>query len=261
MLPSKENIIWCNCKKEPFNGLPVFPIIYNKEMQYSFFAENYFEESLLSIVDNLNLLYVATTRAKSILQIACPTGERTKTTYIYNLINDSIFNPPEIKSDKKLIKLNSFYNSDNQTLEIGTLGDISIEINPVQLKINIATPKIFNSFNKDILISDNTFGTISKETDNKIKYGILLHDILSLIKNKDEAENTLQRFCNTEKISIEEQKQLSEIINNILNIPNVIDWFKPDNIVITERGIIEKSGNSYFFIPPPGLPQIRQENL
>ncbi|NCO54276.1 MAG: UvrD-helicase domain-containing protein [Bacteroidetes bacterium] len=245
MLPLKENIIWCNCKKEPFNELPVFPIIYNKDMQYSFFAQDYFEESLLSIVDNINLLYVATTRAKSILQIACPTGERTKTTYIYNLINDSIFNPPEIKSDKKIINLNSFYNSDNKVLEIGKLNDVVIEDSSTQSKINIATPKIFNSFNKDILISDNTFGTISKETNNKIKYGTLLHTLLSLIKNKDEAENTLQRFCNTEKISLEEQKQLSEIINNILNIPNVIDWFKPDNIVITERGIIEKSGKIY----------------
>lgn len=245
MFPSKENIIWCNCQKEPFNELPVFPIIYSKEMQYSFFSEDYFEESLLSVVDNLNLLYVATTRAKSILQIACPAGEKTKTTYINDLINDSIFNAPEITSDKKLINLNSFYNSDDNILEIGKLGDISVEVSPPQSKTNISTPKIFSSFNKNILIADNTFGTMNKETDSKIKYGILLHDILSLIKNKDDAENTLQHFCNAEKISIEERKQLSEIINDILNIENVSEWFNPENTVITERGIIEKSGKIY----------------
>lgn len=243
MLPSKmKPLLWCKSTKEPYNELPVFPIVYDKEMQQSYFADDYYEESLLSVVDNLNLFYVATTRAKSILQIACPTGEKTETTYIYNLINDSINSNVEILIDGKTFKLNSLYNSETKTLKIGKIEDIVFDEKQIETKNFISTSTSFNYFNKEILVADNSHGTISDETNNKIKFGILLHEILALINNKEDAERVLQRFCTSENISAEEQKQLTEILNSIFEISIVNEWFKPNNKVYTEIGIIEKNG-------------------
>ncbi len=246
ILPSKNKpLLWCTCKNEPFNELPVFPIQYDKNMQYSYFAKDYFEESLLSIVDNINLLYVATTRAKSILQIACPVGKRTETTYIYNLIYDSVFSDVEISINGKKSKLNSFYNKENQTLEIGNIENIIIDKESKDLKKHVLTSTTYNYFNTEILIADNSFGTISKESENKIKFGTLLHEILALIKNKDNVETVIKRFCTLEKISLDEQKQLTEIINALFKIPFVNDWFNSNNKTLTEIAIIEKNGKVY----------------
>ncbi len=243
MLPSKmKPLLWCKSTNEPFNQLPIFPIVYDKEMQYSYFADDFYEESFLSVVDNLNLLYVATTRAKSILQIACPKGEKTETTYIYNLINEGINSNIDIIINGTTSKLKLLNNSETNTLEIGKIEDIKCDEKQTETTNFISTSTSFNYFNKEILVADNSHGTISKETNNKIKFGILIHEILALIKNKNDITKVLEQYCILEKISIDEQKQLAELLHSIFEIPIVNNWFEPKNKVLTEIGIIEKNG-------------------
>ncbi len=57
--------VWCNTGDEdPFNALDLLPINYKKEMETSIYGGDYKGETLQLMVDNLNLLYVAFTRAK-----------------------------------------------------------------------------------------------------------------------------------------------------------------------------------------------------
>ena len=67
--PFKSNLIWCRPSVEPFNILPVVPIKYGKAMQNSIYKEDYFKEKLSAFIDNLNIAYVAFTRAKNELII------------------------------------------------------------------------------------------------------------------------------------------------------------------------------------------------
>ncbi len=57
--------VWCKTgENEPFNALDLLPINYKKEMKTSIYDGDYEREMLQLMVDNLNLLYVAFTRAK-----------------------------------------------------------------------------------------------------------------------------------------------------------------------------------------------------
>ena len=65
-----RNIVWAepmatDCAKE----IGKFPVSFNKAVETSLFAEAYFRELVYSYVDAINLLYVATTRAKEQLHI------------------------------------------------------------------------------------------------------------------------------------------------------------------------------------------------
>ena len=65
-----RNIVWAEpmatgCAKE----IGMFPVSYNKDVEASLFAEAYFRELVYGYVDAINLLYVATTRAKEQLHI------------------------------------------------------------------------------------------------------------------------------------------------------------------------------------------------
>lgn len=56
--------IWCSPKSEPYNELPLVPVDFNaKKMVGSVYEADYQHEHLQNMVDNLNLLYVAFTRA------------------------------------------------------------------------------------------------------------------------------------------------------------------------------------------------------
>ncbi len=61
---NKADKIWCEPGEAPFNGLSLLPITYKEEMETSIYKNVFQEEKLRQCVDNLNLLYVAFTRAK-----------------------------------------------------------------------------------------------------------------------------------------------------------------------------------------------------
>ena len=58
------DVLWCTPKEKPFNQLPLAPINYSQRgMKGTIYDSDYEEEHRQNIVDNLNLLYVAFTRA------------------------------------------------------------------------------------------------------------------------------------------------------------------------------------------------------
>ena len=71
----KSNTIWCSPDVEPFNELPLVPVDFSaKQMKGTIYERDYAEEHLQNCVDNLNLLYVAFTRAASSLFVIARRG-------------------------------------------------------------------------------------------------------------------------------------------------------------------------------------------
>lgn len=76
----KPTTIWCETqgKEPPFSTLPVLPIDYNRTtLRHTVYEPDYQEEHFHNVVDNMNLLYVAFTRAARNLII---TGRRMSAT-------------------------------------------------------------------------------------------------------------------------------------------------------------------------------------
>ena len=59
-----NHLVWCAPRQAPFSDLDIVPINYSTAMQQSIYREEFLNERLQLWVDNLNLLYVAFTRAK-----------------------------------------------------------------------------------------------------------------------------------------------------------------------------------------------------
>ena len=60
---TNSQLVWCSPKEGPYNRLGLVPVNYSPAMAESVYREDYLEERLQLWVDNLNLLYVAFTRA------------------------------------------------------------------------------------------------------------------------------------------------------------------------------------------------------
>jgi len=61
--------VWCANREEGFQALEYAPLNYSSTLMDSYFKEDYLKEHMKSYVDNLNLLYVALTRAKRALYV------------------------------------------------------------------------------------------------------------------------------------------------------------------------------------------------
>ena len=62
--PKDTEVMWCVPDREPYDLMPLLPISVNQAKDDSIFADDRREEELRTLVDNINVLYVAFTRAK-----------------------------------------------------------------------------------------------------------------------------------------------------------------------------------------------------
>lgn len=67
-----QNIVWAEARDGQAAAVGRFPVRYRKTMAESGFSEEYYRELVYTHVDNVNLLYVALTRAKESLHIFVP---------------------------------------------------------------------------------------------------------------------------------------------------------------------------------------------
>ncbi|MEG2728455.1 MAG: UvrD-helicase domain-containing protein [Mucinivorans sp.] len=72
--PSSKTRLWVSSDIEPYSTFNPFPVNYKKELNDSVFRSDYLREGVYSMVDNLNMLYVALTRAKVELYVFLPTN-------------------------------------------------------------------------------------------------------------------------------------------------------------------------------------------
>ena len=76
--PSKQPVVWGEARTEAAEGLGRFPIKYKRGMADSHFSAEYYRELVYTNVDNINLLYVALTRAEEELHIYIPNEARNR---------------------------------------------------------------------------------------------------------------------------------------------------------------------------------------
>ena len=62
--PQMEQLVWCSPQEAPYNTLDMVPVRYSDKMLKSVFKDDFLRERLQLWVDNLNILYVALTRAE-----------------------------------------------------------------------------------------------------------------------------------------------------------------------------------------------------
>ncbi len=80
------NILWAEARGD-LSEVGCVPVKYRAEMASSEFAEAYFREMVYSYVDNVNLLYVALTRAVEQLHIFIPESHRGIGAYLWEAID------------------------------------------------------------------------------------------------------------------------------------------------------------------------------
>ena len=75
----------------------------------SYFAEDYENEKFSSVVDNLNLLYVALTRAEDCLIGFTETNSGKKSVTIGSVLEEAFQSKTELNSEKPVIRLLDYF--------------------------------------------------------------------------------------------------------------------------------------------------------
>ena len=237
---SQGNILWCQPDEAPFNELPIVPIDYNqKQMMGTIYEDDYRHEHLQNTVDNLNLLYVAFTRAsQSLFVIGKRHAKNSRSVLIEQVL--------PLVSEKKPTAILSGIENENEplvfsfgSLMVRTAEDTSctnLSPNPflqqtTTIGIDIDTfdnPVSFRQSNrsKDFITQQD------EENDDQqqrqyIQTGSILHQIFSTIRTTADIDVALKRL-QLEGILYDEQitaEKISSMLRKRLQNPRVADWF------------------------------------
>ncbi len=253
----KSNTIWCSPQEEPYSELPLVPVDFSaKQMKGSIYEEDYHHEHLQNVVDNLNLLYVAFTRASHSLFVLAKRGTAASRS---SIIEQSL---PEVK--KELSSLSPSVtlegcDSDAKTSDIlFEYGDLATSVPKKEKKEKKASTNVFTMPQESITIdiaatpelpefrqSNKSRDFIEGDEEEEqqkhyIKMGTVMHSLFSTIHHADDVEGALRQLeldgvLYDENIS---REKVEKMVRKRLETPMVKDWFSQRWTVFNECAIL-----------------------
>jgi ATP-dependent exoDNAse (exonuclease V) beta subunit len=189
----------------------------------------YFSEKSKSLLDDINLMYVATTRPSERLYIF--TSSEISERFLSAQVN------------KALATLNI---GDRHILEYGE-----------RVKKEFLSPQITDGIIMDLELKSidtteredviNVSYEHVKYQNEKIKkaldYGKTIHRLLAEIDTTDDIEFAVKNALNTGLISKKESTELNTKLTRLLCSGNVKQWFEQGGVKIKERSLADKNGN------------------
>ena len=225
------DILWCEPTSEPFNALPLVPVDYSsKALTGTIFENDYLSERLQNIVDNLNLLYVAFTRAGRNLFVF---GKREAASTRSALIEQCLPLVTDLLPESTLEGLND--DSDDISFEYGTI-DIP------QKKKQTESPNVMLTLPDTLYVNyerheariefkqsnkSREFVEGDDDSQSYIKLGSLLHNVLSRINTVDDIDlvvNEMEEEGLIDNTVMNKQDIISLLRKRLVN-PLVKDWF------------------------------------
>ncbi|MBL7929579.1 MAG: UvrD-helicase domain-containing protein [Bacteroidia bacterium] len=220
--PKHESVIWTASDKVPFSEYGKFPVLMKSQLSNSYFKDDYQRELDLTMLDNINLLYVAFTRAEMRLHVF---GFSDKPDYntAAGMIT-TVMHRPEFA--------NQLQNSDVELLlESGTLRKpewVKDKAESLQLSDFISQPwrnRISLALNKNLISVNDEPGALQ---------GLKFHQIMSEIIFEHEAEAIIKKYGTEAELKI--------VIENLLKQCREMQWFNGKYQIKTEQPLLLPDG-------------------
>ena len=229
------NVLWCQPKEEPFSALPIAPIDYSeKQMRGTIYDHDYLDEHLQLTVDNLNLLYVAFTRAaRSLTVIGRREGKNTRSALVESVLQELRMDGTLLEGiDDKQQPITFTYGSipirqDDHSPQHGTQSENPFLAPVTPQPITIETFDVKTEFRQSNRSRDFLEGDDEQQELSYIKTGSVLHEIFSTIRTTADIEQALSQLQNDGILYDDEvtREKITALLRKRLESPRVSDWF------------------------------------
>lgn len=233
--------LWCTPQEAPYNELPLVPVNnYAGQMRGTIYEDDYNLEHFQNIVDNLNLLYVAFTRASANLFVIGKSGQgdncrsrlieeclkelgaRSEESGVWSYEFGELY-IPQGKSKK-----------DTANVLLRHATPLEVEMTSHKSKAN------FRQSNASIKFIENG-GEDGQEQMSYLKTGSILHEIFSTIRTTDDIEGVLSQMQSDGLLYDDDvtSERLTALMRKRLNDPKIAEWFAPKWTLLNECTILK----------------------
>lgn len=256
---TNNHMLWCkineaDADKEPFCELDLTPVNYSSAMAESYFSDSYREERLQLWVDNLNLLYVAFTRACKNLIVWCK-DEKKDT--VSRLLRESIDCMKDIEMICNTTELEEEEEASEGSYEpiVYEYGEICISGDkkksdttnrlvavPEAVNVKIESLETEIDFKQSNRSADFIRGDEDEEENLRSQYirqGQLLHTLFASIDTREDLPSAIERLLFEGVIeSAEKAEEIRKVAERALSLDEVKDWYSGEWTLYNECSII-----------------------
>ena len=238
--PYGTDIIWCETDVEPYSKFSPIPVGFKQELTMSIFADSYYKEQFMRHIDNLNVLYVALTRASRDLRI-CVThkneGEGNSNNFQDTKIWLKLLNSDEAAASAA--ENGIVYTEDRIT--IGTEQQYKSEIESDKATEESVRERPQNRAKVSIRHhSKDFFAGVDFDRVQNINIGKLYHHIFEYINYADDVHDAVQAVVDEGFISADKAAETERKVSAF--VAKQPDWFSQKWEVITEQSIMLADG-------------------
>lgn len=227
--------LWLDAEEETF-GLP--KVLIDNSSSVENFGEEaaavFQEKKQEELLDNINVLYVALTRAEEQLYVISQYLEPNKDgQYPYNsasffieyLIAIEVYNPSILEYE---------FGNKSKLSKVILIND---ETNTIPTISNVLNPKDIKIAQREALM----WGTHQQKA---IEYGNIIHEILSSVKTANDIDIAIQNAIENGLITLNQKETVLKSIQEIVNNIELQSYFSSGNEILNEQSIIQKEGKT-----------------
>ncbi|NBW28381.1 MAG: ATP-dependent helicase [Flavobacteriaceae bacterium] len=227
--------LWLDAEEETF-GLP--KVLIDNSSSVENFGEEaaavFQEKKQEELLDNINVLYVALTRAEEQLYVISQYLEPNKDgQYPYNsasffieyLIAIEVYNPSILEYE---------FGNKSKLSKVILIND---ETNTIPTTSNVLNPKDIKIAQREALM----WGTHQQKA---IEYGNIIHEILSSVKTATDIDIAIQNAIENGLITLNQKETVLKSIQEIVNNIELQSYFSSGNEILNEQSIIQKEGKT-----------------
>ncbi len=237
---NKGNVVW-----SPFEDIEkglsaIIPLTLNGDLANSDFSETYAEEATMAYLDSLNMLYVALTRAEDVFIGYVPYKEKIGSQNSMEVqLQQLIQSPPEQNDNLSLV---NYYDSESKVFEFGDW-----PASQEKAIVPFQSPELrwaYKNWSEVLTLKKYAvdFSEDGLEQRKKQKFGLIVHEILELSRNKVGALQNLQKFYFEGRLNEEEKLLVEGQLDRLFKDPIFASWFGTEGILLSEQGILLPGG-------------------
>lgn len=223
---TNNQLVWCSPREKPYNHLGLVPVNYSPLMAESVYREDYLEERLQLWVDNLNLLYVAFTRAGKNLMVWSRQGQKGTMAELLGhalprLATGGVGNWDE---EAGRYELGTPCVSEERTEKTVTN---RLAQRAKKCPVGMQSLKHDIEFRQSNRSADFIAGVDEEESEQRfIDRGRLLHTLFSAIRTEADIEEAISKLVFEGVIGRQEtEEEIRELTHRAFRLPQVKEWY------------------------------------
>ncbi len=244
----KNPMLWVDSEEKPFDTLPKYPVKSGTDSKNSLFAQSTIEDNIQTVIDNVNLLYVAFTRAENEMYAFCPTkpAKDDKSGKKETISNTSILIDKVLSGiGSNDLKVNSEVDEAGNSITTYCIGNREMYAQDKKKKDESNTSWVLDYYPAGELkvkvkqhLESTDFFTDEPTKGVSINYGKTMHTLFSQIKTSSDVEVALDNMQFSGLINYDQKKELKLKIDNLLNQEPYKTWFSDAWEVKNEISVI-----------------------